>query len=226
MKIEEIGNEFITSMLKKDEYQNNDFEADLCSLEEMLDKDKFDEKFKGKEKCFGVYFILNNEENLTEDNLDTIYNIYGKNESLNENQYKIKGILTKKLETLNVLSEEESPILQDMQKILYIGKAGGKEKSDLYNRLKLYMEYGKGKPRSHKGGRAIWQIKNEKRKELKVCWIYLPEDEPCENAEKLEKYLLKEYNKKVCECLEKNEKYKKYLSKSKKYKYPFANWRN
>ena len=42
------------------------------------------------------------------------------------------------------------------QNILYIGKAQGKK--GLRQRIRQYLNYGKGKNNIHQGGRAIWQI--------------------------------------------------------------------
>ena len=80
------------------------------------------------------------------------------------------------------------------------------------------MKYGVGKAQNHKGGRAIWQIDEETRKNLYVFWIYVNGDKAYEKAGKLETLLLQEYNKRVSEKL---------LSSNvrKSFKYPFANWR-
>jgi hypothetical protein len=53
--------------------------------------------------------------------------------------------------------------------VLYIGKAGGIGSSaTLRKRLKQYLDFGKGKPVGHYGGRLIWQLANHP--ELIVAW--------------------------------------------------------
>jgi hypothetical protein len=47
--------------------------------------------------------------------------------------------------------------------VIYIGKAG-----NLQKRLKQYLDFGRGKPVGHWGGRFIWQISHSN--ELKICW--------------------------------------------------------
>lgn len=52
---------------------------------------------------------------------------------------------------------------------VYIGQAGGDDSSaTLKKRLRQYLEFGKGKPVGHYGGRLIWQLENHK--ELLVAW--------------------------------------------------------
>ena len=77
------------------------------------------------------------------------------------------------------------------------------------------MKYGVGNAQNHKGGRAIWQIDEKKRKDLYIFWIYVNGDKAYEKAGKLETLLLQEYNKRVSENSDER----------KSYKYPFANWR-
>ncbi|WP_459477058.1 GIY-YIG nuclease family protein [Clostridium saccharoperbutylacetonicum] len=73
------------------------------------------------------------------------------------------------------------------KEILYIGKAGGK-KNKLKQRIKQYIRYGYGEVNNHRGGRAIWQIVDNKT--LLLAFI------ECDNPEKIEKELLEEYENK------------------------------
>ena len=84
------------------------------------------------------------------------------------------------------------------KEILYIGKASKSKTRNLRKRLTEYLKYGYGEVKNHRGGRAIWQL--EDNKELLVEIIQ------CENPEEREKELLIEYHQ---QCGE----------------YPFANWR-
>lgn len=69
--------------------------------------------------------------------------------------------------------------------ILYIGKA-----KNLRNRLKQYYEFGYNEEgyHVHEGGRAIWQLKNNKK--LQIAFKECLEEEK-EEAELLDKYILK-----------------------------------
>jgi hypothetical protein len=61
--------------------------------------------------------------------------------------------------------------------VVYIGKAGGvNNKSTLKSRIKLYLEFGGGKPVGHYGGRLIWQLKNSSN--LVVCWKTTGDTDP------------------------------------------------
>jgi hypothetical protein len=82
------------------------------------------------------------------------------------------------------------------QSILYIGKAEGKR--GLRQRLKQYMDYGRGNGNIHAGGRAVWQISD--------CGLLLLAYEAYENAGERERQLLQEY-------------------REKNGSYPLANWR-
>jgi hypothetical protein len=79
----------------------------------------------------------------------------------------------------------------DNTHVVYIGKAGGTDNgSTLRSRLKLYLEFGTGKPVGHYGGRLIWQIKNSS--ELIVCWkVVNAGDDP----RQIEKQLIKDFEK-------------------------------
>ena len=69
--------------------------------------------------------------------------------------------------------------------LLYIGKANGKK--GLYQRIQQYIKYGRGIGSTHKGGRAIFQLKNWQN--LLVLYA------PFTGCEKLEKDMLKEFKK-------------------------------
>lgn len=55
--------------------------------------------------------------------------------------------------------------------VLYIGKA-----ASLKKRLKQYLDFGKGCPVAHWGGRYIWQL--EDATQLLLCWKETPNDDP------------------------------------------------
>lgn len=71
-------------------------------------------------------------------------------------------------------------------KTLYIGKAGG-ERNKLRQRIKQYVRYGYDEVENHRGGRAIWQIDNNK--ELLLGYY------ACENPEVEERRMLTEFYK-------------------------------
>lgn len=53
--------------------------------------------------------------------------------------------------------------------VLYVGKAGGPGAiATLNSRIRLYMQFGQGKPVGHWGGRYIWQLRHSGN--LLVCW--------------------------------------------------------
>lgn len=81
-------------------------------------------------------------------------------------------------------------------KTLYIGKAEGKH--GLRQRLKQYMDYGRGQGKIHRGGRAIWQIENAD--------FLLVAYEVCKQPGVQEHQLLREY-------------------RAQNGTYPLANWR-
>ena len=67
---------------------------------------------------------------------------------------------------------------------LYIGQAGGGTSSaTLKKRLKQYLDFGKGKPVGHYGGRLIWQLSNHK--DLIVAWKITRTSDPREEESKL-----------------------------------------
>ena len=129
----------------------------------------------------GVYFIVNLVESTPIQFTDDIGNI--------KTEYQGKSLLYNESDLIRKYNNGDKTIL-------YIGKA---EREDgLRKRLQEYIDYGYGKNASHRGGRAIWQIKNNK--QLGLCWIEV------DNSEKIEKQLLTKYK----------QKYKTF---------PVANWR-
>lgn len=63
--------------------------------------------------------------------------------------------------------------------VVYIGQAGGNgSASTLRGRLKQYLDFGKGKPVGHYGGRLIWQLENHKN--LIVAWKVTKDKDPRE----------------------------------------------
>jgi hypothetical protein len=62
-------------------------------------------------------------------------------------------------------------------KVLYFGKASGSSlNATLRSRLRQYVEFGRGKPQGHYGGRLVWQLKHHP--ELLVAWKPLPNADP------------------------------------------------
>ena len=106
------------------------------------------------------------------------------------NTYKGRSLLypTEKL-------EDKWSVIQkaDKEGILYIGKA-----DDLRKRITELIEYGYGKPVPHRGGRAVWQLENNKKLLIEMIL--------CEKPREKERQMLIEYR----------ERYGVY---------PFANWR-
>lgn len=60
------------------------------------------------------------------------------------------------------------------RKLLYIGKAGG-ESNKLRQRIRQYVKYGCGEANNHRGGRAIWQIRNNHQLLIGYCMCDEPE---------------------------------------------------
>lgn len=78
--------------------------------------------------------------------------------------------------------------------IIYIGKAGSKTSTTtLKKRIKDFIEFGNGKPKSHWGGRYIWQIKDAE-KYLLFCWKKVQNIEP----RKFEKEFIKNSKETFC----------------------------
>lgn len=76
----------------------------------------------------------------------------------------------------------------DNSHVLYIGQAGGNGSSaTLRKRLRQYLEFGRGKPVGHYGGRLIWQLFHHK--ELIVVWKILKDSNPRDE----EGWFLREY---------------------------------
>ena len=99
------------------------------------------------------------------------------------------------------LEEKINKTIINGERILYIGKAGGKnQKSDLYTRLNQYMKYLFRKGKIHRGGRAIAQINGF---ENLICEYEVLDDVEPEDKEK-------------CLLCKFKEKYGEY---------PLANWR-
>ncbi len=101
--------------------------------------------------------------------------------------------LYKKKTDPNVPLYELENNLIEGAKVLYIGKAGGKNQEGnegmhtLRKRLTTYFSFGMGKDVRHYGGRFIWQL--EASSDLLVCWMPTPNDEPRE----IEQYLIKAF---------------------------------
>ena len=86
----------------------------------------------------------------------------------------------------------ESIRLLDKEGILYVGKA-----KNLRRRITEFVKYGYEDCKTHRGGLAIWQLKNNKELLIEII--------PCGNPREKERQLLIEYHDKYGE-------------------YPFANW--
>ena len=110
---------------------------------------------------------------------------------------KTKNLIYSKSKLLNKLS------LCD-KGILYVGKAEAKD-GGLNTRISQLIDYAYGKCDNHRGGRALWQIKDWENI-LNLYWCEV------ENAEKVEKHLLKLHSI-------------EHPNKKKGLSYPFANWR-
>lgn len=73
-------------------------------------------------------------------------------------------------------------------RVLYIGKAGGITfGATLKNRLRQYLEFGKGKAAGHYGGRLIWQLQHHSA--LLVAWKVIVQSDPREE----ERTLIKDF---------------------------------
>lgn len=134
------------------------------------------QKLKGKKN--GVYFVIAELELLDyiKDETDGKIEYKGKNSSYNklELEENLKKIKTKAIE------KNEDWV------ILYIGKAKRNNNKGLEERIKEYIKWGyREKSRPHSGGRAIWQVSNNKH--FKFCWIEI------ENANYIEKSLHEKY---------------------------------
>ncbi len=102
------------------------------------------------------------------------------------------GNFKKKDPNIPIKELQENWVLK--AKVIYIGKAGGKESSaTLYSRIEQYLDFGHGKPVGHWGGRLIWQIENSGR--LLLCWKPLTSSEPREEELKLIQHFNSIYGK-------------------------------
>ena len=78
---------------------------------------------------------------------------------------------------------EDKYTAQGRQRLLYIGKAGGRR--GLRQRLQQYIRHGYGEVGNHLGGRAVWQIQDCEK--LLISWM------TCPNPEQLEHQLLQSF---------------------------------
>ena len=120
-------------------------------------------------ECSGIYKIL------VPDNMQIQFS----------NQQHGRHVGNANLYSADKLEKKYAMCKDGDKKILYIGKAGGEK--GLRQRLRQYINYGVGKSENHKGGRAIWQVRD--------CWKLLVCYEPCENPSEREHELLIEYKK-------------------------------
>lgn len=102
------------------------------------------------------------------------------------------SILEKKLSDISLIKDDD-------KYLFYIGKADKSNGRGLKKRISEFVNYGYGACNNHRGGRAIWQIANNK--ELLLDYIV------CQNAAQTESFLLMTY-------------------REKHNTYPFANWKN
>ncbi len=98
-------------------------------------------------------------------------------------------VLKSKLEAIQSIPDEE------YRNILYIGKAEGE--NGLRQRITQFVAYGFKTGNNHRGGRALWQIENNK--SLLLDYFV------CDNAEAWERDFLQNFEQKY-------------------HTYPFANW--
>lgn len=138
----------------------------------------------------GLYFVYKPD--------DFTINISAESDAICE--YKKNGETINLIYPIKKLSNKLDKIYEiedlDQRKILYIGKA---ERDDgLRGRVYEFVRYAYGLCNNHRGGRALWQIENNKA----LLFDYMI----CHNPEQVEKNLLCDFK----------EKYKTY---------PFANWR-
>jgi hypothetical protein len=79
--------------------------------------------------------------------------------------------------------------------VINIGQAGGKgSNATLKTRINQYLNFGKAKNATHRGGRSIWQIKNYQ--DLVICWKPTPGEDPKKAEESLIQEFKKIYGKK------------------------------
>lgn len=111
------------------------------------------------------------------------------NPDCSKNQFMAKGVggFFKGKDPNLGLNELKSNWVDDCR-VIYIGQAGGNGSgATLKKRLKQYLDFGKGKPVGHYGGRLIWQISHHP--ELMVAWKVLKDSD----AKAQEKYLIQQF---------------------------------
>jgi len=87
----------------------------------------------------------------------------------------IGGHFKKKDPSVSILELQANWV--ENAKVLYIGKAGGRDSNaTLKSRLWQYMQFATGKPIGHWGGRYIWQLEGSN--ELLVGWRAFDVEEP------------------------------------------------
>jgi len=78
--------------------------------------------------------------------------------------------------------------------IIYIGKAGGESQdATLRSRIKTLLDFGKGHPVPHWGGRYIWQLKDAV--DLIICWEATEPEDPSVVEKRLIEKFKKKYGK-------------------------------
>lgn len=130
-------------------------------------KQLYDEKFKQVPKASGVHIIIRPKN----------MNINFKKYTTAITEFDGKNMLY----DLDIIQEK---YLRSDKNVLYIGKAGGRNK--LRNRIRQLIRYGYNEGNNHRGGRAIWQIENNR--DLLLGYL------GCNDPENKEKELLKEYS--------------------------------
>lgn len=94
----------------------------------------------------------------------------------------------------NVSQEELAKNWVENTFVVYIGQAGGNgSAATLRKRLKQYLDFGKGKPIGHYGGRLIWQIQHHP--ELLIAWKIIKNDDPKIIERQLINDFIKDYGK-------------------------------
>lgn len=144
-------------------------------------------------KVNGIYIIGIDEDNIK----------FSENSTAIPN-YKGKNLLYKKYDL-------EYKFNKCKNKILYIGKAEAKE-GGLKERITQLARYSQGKCNNHRGGKALWQIK-EWEKYLYLYWC------ETQNALVAETKLLQLFSSEH-PYIDNEKPYDKV-----KYSYPLANWR-
>ena len=82
----------------------------------------------------------------------------------------------------------------DSSIIMYIGKSGSRtNKRSIKKRMIEFMNFGKGQPIGHWGGRFIWQLADSDK--LQICWKPTLDEEPIDVERRLIKEFKEHYNK-------------------------------